>query len=77
MSIAAPIAYINESTMESFLFSKMTKKQSNSNCKCQLNKIQAFDRKQEEDEKHFHMVDMATRIQARYRTKLGWRKQRS
>ena len=26
MSIAAPIAYINESTMESFLFSKMTKK---------------------------------------------------
>ena len=80
MSIAAPIAYINESTMESFLFSKMTKKRAkaiataNFISQSQLNKIQAFDRKQEEDEKHFHMVDMATRIQARYRTKLGWRK---
>ena len=80
MSVASPIAYVNSITMESFLFSGMTKKRAkaiataNFVSQSQLSKLAAFDKKQKDDEEHFHMVDMAIKIQARYRTKLAWRK---
>ena len=79
IAVSAPIAYTNAKTLETFLFSGMKKKLakqiaiSNFLAEARFKAKSAFDEKQKQDEIHFYEVDMATRIQAKWRMKLGWR----
>ena len=79
ISVAAPIAYHNSKTQESFLFSGMNKKRAKAiaiaDCVAEAREAarNAFEARRAEDERHFHQVYMATKIQSKFRMKLGWR----